>query len=78
MDRTGDAKADFTAPSQVRVYQGEKALLYRVFVYSGELKCMDIVVPESGNADARLGTIYYEHDRELLAAPYAPKRVRAQ
>jgi hypothetical protein len=78
MDRTGNAKANFTAPSQVRVYEGEKALLYRVFVYSGELKCMDIVVPETGGPDARLGTIYYEHDRQLLAAPYAPKRVGAK
>jgi outer membrane protein OmpA-like peptidoglycan-associated protein len=78
MDRTGNTKANFSASSHVRVYEGEKALLYRVFIYSGQLKCLDVVVPGNGGLDSKLGTLYYERDRELLAAPYTPKRLRAQ
>ncbi|HEY4214174.1 MAG TPA: OmpA family protein [Steroidobacteraceae bacterium] len=78
MDRTGNVKANLTAPSRVKVYEGEKALLYRVFVQNPTLRCLDIVVPPNGSLNAEIGNLYYEHDHKIFTAPYAPKRLQAQ
>lgn len=78
MDRTGNRTANLTAHSRVKVYQGEKALLYRVFVQQPALRCLDIVVPSKGALDAQLGNLYYEHERRIFIAPYTPKRLQAQ
>jgi len=78
MDRTGNRTASLTAHSRVKVYEGEKALLYRVFVQQPALRCLDIVVPSKGGLDAQLGNLYYEHDRKIFIAPYTPKRLQAQ
>jgi hypothetical protein len=78
MDRTGNMTANLTAHSRVKVYEGEKALLYRVFVQQPTLRCLDIVVPSKGGLDAQLGNLYYEHDRKIFTAPYTPKRLQAQ
>jgi outer membrane protein OmpA-like peptidoglycan-associated protein len=78
MDRTGNMTANLTAHSRVKVYEGEKAILYRVFVQQPALRCLDIVVPSQGGLDAQLGILYYEHDRKIFTAPYTPKRLQAQ
>ncbi|HWG31451.1 MAG TPA: OmpA family protein [Steroidobacteraceae bacterium] len=78
MDRTGNMTANLTAHSRVKVYEGEKALLYRVFVQQPALRCLDIVVPAKGGLDAQLGNLYYERDRKIFTAPYTPKRLQAQ
>ena len=50
MVRTGNMTANLTAHSRVKVYEGEKALLYRVFVQQPALRCLDIVVPAKGDS----------------------------
>jgi hypothetical protein len=78
MERSGNMKANLTTPSRVKVYEGENALLYRVFVRAPTLRCLDIVVPSNGGLDAEVGNLYYEHDRRIFTAPYTPKRLHAQ
>ena len=77
-DRTGDQKVDLTATSQVKLYEGEQGLLYRVFVQKSRLRCIDVVVPPKGSLAATAGNLYYDDGKKMLAAPYLPSRVRAQ
>ena len=68
-------KPGVIATSRVKVYEGQKGLLYRVFVQSSALRCLDIVVPSNGGLETRVGNLYYERDHKIFIAPYTPKRV---
>lgn len=69
------AKADFSATAEVNTYQGETALLYRVFV-NGPIKCMDIVIPRDRSAQASNSSFYYEAGGAQMVAAFNPKIVK--
>lgn len=52
------AKADYRGSPDVNTYQGDKGLLYRVFV-NGPIKCMDIVFPRDRPAQLSGAKLYY-------------------
>jgi hypothetical protein len=64
-------KPDFTTSPEVNTYQGEKALLYRVFV-DGPVKCMDIVIP-TGASIAQGSWLYYGAHGQTFMAKYNPR-----
>lgn len=75
---TGPSAPAFSADSKVKVYIGQKGLLYRIFVQRPTLRCLDVVVPAGGALDATAGALYYDSLDRVYAAAYVPARVRAQ
>ncbi len=72
---TGDvsAKGVKLTPSDVNVYQGQKALLYRVFMASGPVSCMDVVFPYSARDTASDSKLYYKHEQAMYQAQMSMK-----
>jgi hypothetical protein len=56
-------------------YEGEDAILYRVFVKSdaAPLQCMDLVLRKTGG-QAKAGKLYYDHGDGTYAANFQPTR----
>jgi len=66
-------RPDLSIRSQVNVYRGQKALLYRVFaVGAGNLRCIDLVLPPDGGFQARPSKIYYDKSSLEYSANFAP------
>lgn len=59
------SKPDFITEPDVNVYQGEKALLFRVF-NNGPIKCMDLVVPNENPWTSPQSLIVYEKDNDYF------------
>ncbi len=72
-DYKGDAKAkaDFRANPDVNTYQGDKALLYRVFV-GGPVQCMDIVIPKDAPRAAPQSNLIYVRAGDYYQVAFAP------
>lgn len=72
-DYKGDtkAKADFRATPDVNTYQGDKALLYRVFV-GGPVQCMDIVIPKDTPRAAPQSNLIYARAGDFYQVGFAP------
>jgi len=73
-DYNGDTKAkpDHSGTPEINTYQGEKALLYRVFS-SGPVRCMDIVIPNDNPREAPRSALFYERANKLYSAAFNPK-----
>lgn len=76
------SKADFNAVAQVNTYQGERGLLYRVFV-NGPVQCMDLILPRDQAdqsiraAQAVNSNLYYQAGGTKMVATYNPKLAKA-
>lgn len=70
------AKADLKTTADVNAYQGEKALLYRVFVTEGPVRCLDMVIPNGSPNTAPASSIVYERSSALYQTDYSPTIVR--
>ncbi|HUA90152.1 MAG TPA: hypothetical protein VL994_12005, partial [Steroidobacteraceae bacterium] len=77
-ERRGATPPALNIESKVKVYVGQKGLLYRVFVARPALRCLDVVVPAGGALDATAGALYYDSVGHLYTAAYVPARVRSQ
>jgi outer membrane protein OmpA-like peptidoglycan-associated protein len=66
---SGDASATpiHSGLPEVNAYQGDKALLYRVF-NSGPIRCMDIVIPNTNPREAPASALFYERSNTLYTA----------
>lgn len=56
----------------VNTYQGDKALLYRVFPAEGPVRCLDIVIPNGAPGTAPTSTFVYEYAMAMYQADYSP------
>jgi outer membrane protein OmpA-like peptidoglycan-associated protein len=65
------AKADYRATPEVNTYQGEKGLLYRVFV-GGPVQCMDILVPTNAPRAAPGSNLIYPRGGGYFQTTFAP------
>ena len=65
------AKPDYKTTPEVNTYQGEKALLYRVFV-DGPVRCMDIMIPTAGSV-ASGSWLYYGAPGQTYMARFNPR-----
>ncbi len=76
-DYKGDSTAtpNYSGAPEVNTYQGDKALLYRVF-NSGPIRCMDIVIPNDKPREAPHSALYYLYANELYAVAFDPKLAR--
>lgn len=70
------AKPDFTTSADVNAYQGDKAMLYRVFLAQGPLRCIDMVIPNQGPNVAPNSNIIYSRLGSLYQVAFAPKIAR--
>lgn len=70
------AKPDYAAQPDVNAYQGEKALLYRVFLNTGPLQCIDMVIPNRTPSKAPDSTIVYSRNNALYQVAYSPQLIR--
>lgn len=69
-------KASHTLAAAANVYEGEEAILYRVFIeQSGQtpLSCVDVVMRKAGDKSLD-GKLYYNESGEAFAATYTPVR----
>lgn len=73
-----DRKPDAQLPTNVNVYPGNEALLYRVFVSQDKapLQCVDLVFPYQQPFGARYGKVYYEKRGQAYAADFNPSIAR--
>jgi len=80
---TSGSKADFNGVAQVNTYQGDRGLLYRVFV-NGPVQCMDLFLPrEQASQPVRAvqavnSNLYYQAGGTKMVATYNPKLAKAQ
>lgn len=70
------ANADLKTTADVNAYQGDKALLYRVFVTEGPVRCLDMVIPNGSPNTAPASSIVYERNSALYQTDYSPAIVR--
>ena len=69
-------KANHTLAASANVYEGEDAILYRVFIEPGKqtpMSCVDVVLRKAGDKSVD-GKLYYENGGEDFAATYTPVR----
>jgi len=72
---TANSKADFNVTAHVNTYQGERGLLYRVFV-NGPIQCMDLVLPRGQSFQAVNSNLYYQAGSTKMVAAFNPKIVK--
>lgn len=66
------AKADYRKTPEVNTYQGDKALLYRVFV-GGPVQCLDVVVPNDNPREAPQSNLVYAYAGQIHQVKFAPR-----
>lgn len=69
-------KADVKTTGDVNAYQGEKALLYRVFPTDGPLRCIDMVIPNSAPSTAPASSFVYVRSNALYQSEFSPAITR--
>lgn len=69
-------KPDFSMAADANAYQGSKAMLYRVFLASGPLRCIDMVIPYKAASTAPGSTLVYQRNSALFQADFAPSIAR--
>lgn len=74
----GSPEPDLRTMPDVNTYRGDKALLYRVFVGQGSVKCMDIVIPHAAPSQAKGSWLRYERTGEQYSAAFHPELVRVR
>ena len=70
------ARSDFKTTADVNAYEGDKALLYRVFLSHGPVRCVDLVIPRGAAHTAPTSSLIYEHNSALYQADFSPAIVR--
>ncbi|MBK5204453.1 MAG: OmpA family protein [Polaromonas sp.] len=70
------ARPDMKVSPDVNAYQGDKALLYRIFLTEGPVRCIDLVIPKSAASTAPSSNIVYEHNSALYQADFSPTIAR--
>ncbi|WP_370682362.1 OmpA family protein [Comamonas sp. GB3 AK4-5] len=66
------AKASFRKTPEVNTYQGDKALLYRVFV-GGPVQCLDVVIPNTSPREAPQSNLVYAYSGQMYQVKFAPR-----
>lgn len=71
----GNRKASFNLKAVANTYEGEEAILYRVFVNDLEapLSCIDVVMNKNGGKSAD-GKIYYKNINDIFMATFKPQK----
>lgn len=72
----GNPTPDFSTAADANAYQGSKAMLYRVFLQSGPLRCIDVVIPYKAASTAPGSTLVYLRDLALFQADFSPSIAR--
>jgi len=67
---------DMKTNPEVNAYLGDKALLYRIFLAEGPVRCMDLVIPKGAAGTAPNSNIVYEHNSALYQADFSPTIIR--
>jgi len=70
------ASAVFKTTGDVNAYQGDKALLYRVFLAEGPVRCLDMVIPNGSPNSAPSSNMVYERSGTAYQADYSPTIAR--
>ena len=62
--------------SVANTYEGDRAILYRVFVKHehAPLECFDVVMSKYGSGISPAGKLYYDHGGTTYVAPFVPQR----
>lgn len=72
-----DKTADFVSRPHIETYPGENGLLLRTyFDEDAPIQCMDVVMPNSGNASAKAGVLYYASSQGLYEQEITLERLR--
>jgi len=72
------AKPDVQLATDINVYPGNEALLYRAFVTQDKtpVQCVDLILPYREPFGARYGKVYYEKRGQTYAADFNPTITR--
>ena len=71
-----NAKPDLKTTGDVNTYQGDKALLYRVFPAEGPVRCIDMLIPNSAPNTAPASVVVYDYAKTAYQADYSPTIAR--
>lgn len=71
----GNRKASFNLKAVANTYEGEEAILYRVFINDLEapLSCIDVVMNKNGGTSVD-GKIYYKNINDIFMATFKPQK----
>ena len=70
-----NAKAFWTGSPDINVYQGEKGILYRVFLTpSAGAECLDILFPENATTEAKDGRLIYGQEQNRFVVDFKPSK----
>lgn len=72
------AKPDLRVVSDVNTYRGDKAILYRVFVNTEDVQCLDIVIANRTPDRATGSWLRYDRDGVGYSAAFNPTMVRTK
>ncbi|MFJ2993708.1 OmpA family protein [Pandoraea sp. NPDC087047] len=72
------AQPDLRVVSDVNTYRGDKAILYRVFVNTEDVKCLDIVIANRTPDRATGSWLRYDRDGVGYSAAFNPTMVRTK
>ena len=72
------AKPDLRVVSDVNTYRGDKAILYRVFVNTEDVQCLDIVIATRTPDRATGSWLRYDRDGVGYSAAFNPTMVRTK
>ncbi|MES2978474.1 MAG: OmpA family protein [Pseudomonadota bacterium] len=67
---------DLKTIGDVNAYQGDKAMLYRVFLNDGPVRCLDMVIPHASPGRAPLSNIVYLRSSAVYQADFSPTIAR--
>lgn len=67
---------DLKTSPEVNAYLGDKALLYRVFLAEGPVRCLDLVIPKGAAGTAPNSNIVYQHNSAPYQADFSPTIIR--
>lgn len=70
------AKPDFKTTANVNAYQGEKSLLYRVFITENPVRCIDMLIASKAPNTAPESNIIYSRKEGLYQTAYSPSITR--
>lgn len=72
---SGQRRASDGIGSVANTYDGEHAILYRVFLEHehAPLECFDVVMPKDGSGTSPAGKLYYDRGGTSYVAPFVPQ-----
>lgn len=71
-------KPNYTLKTEVDLYDGKDSFLMRIFSSdkTSAISCIDVILPKTGNTNAKAGSLYYKSSQGDFNANYLPHHLK--